>query len=543
MFSGRRAANEVLRVFFLLVLIPAVSRAGDVYVDQRHTSVYAFLQEMGDARLIRILTVAKPYTRAQVATWLHEIDSHRAALNSRQQQDLDFFLRDYNKELLPGRFDGRRLDLFYYKDSLFTVSVNPVLGFRSFVNDSGGFFHRWGGGEAFAYIGSGLAMYARLEDNYEDYRRADPSYLNTVPGQVYKVDGVSPGGDFSEMTGGITWSWNWGSIGLVKELFTWGDAQAGSNILSGKAPSFGQIALWLHPASWVDFRYFHGWLVSGEIDTIHVYPNRRIYRPKYMAANLLTVTPVKHLDVSLGNSVVYGDMPVQAAYLVPFFFYKSVDHQLSGAGSNSLGQNSQMFFNISSRNIRNLHAYVSVFVDEVSFGDFFDSERKSNFISVKAGARLSNVPLQNVQLFAEFTRTRPVTYRHYIPTATYASNGYTLGHYLGDNAREVAVGATVTPLRGLRGDFRWVFAQKGEEYPYTGQAGTSGDGRGLPFLSDVKWQSSAFSADVRYEWLNDLSVFAGVTVSDQHGELEDVYSMPYYIGRQVTLEGGISIGF
>ena len=78
---------------------------------------------------------------------------------------------------------------------------------------------------------------------------------------------------------------------------------------------------------------------------------REVYRPKYIAANMFTFTPWKRLNISVGNSIVYSDMNVHPAYLIPVLFYKSVDHTLNQGIDN---QNSQMFFDVSSRQIKHL---------------------------------------------------------------------------------------------------------------------------------------------------------------------------------------------
>lgn len=548
MFLKTRAANKFsVAVFFLGFVFSLTLRAQEVYVDLRHEPLYDFLDELSNEQLISVNTAVKPYSRKQVAAWLVEAEQKKDSLNKRQQEDLAFFLKDYNKEILPGKFKGKRLDLLYYKDSLFTFSLNPILGIRYFQNDSGSFYHRWAGAEAYAYVGSHLGMYAALRDNHENILMATPEYLNSLPGEVYKVDGVSRGGDFSEMTGGITYSWNWGSLGLVKDRYTWGDNNFGANIFSNKAPSFAQLKLRIQPVPWIDFNYFHGWLVSGVIDSSNSYSTgsgtRLTFRPKYVAANLLTFTVWKRLKASIGNSIVYGDVPVQPAYLIPFFFFKSVDHSMSNAGSNYLGQNSQMFFNISSTQIKYLHLYTAVFIDEISFSNMWDEEKQSNFFSLKIGAELSNFPCKNVQLQAEYTRNNPLVYRHYIPTATFSSNEYGMGHYLGDNAQEFSLGLTVKPVSRLTAKLQWILAQKGEEFPYTGQAGTDGDGLGNPFLEAYYWQSAELSFHANYQVLNDCYFYAGVKWSNQEGVMKEVYSMPYYIGKQTTLEVGANIGF
>ncbi len=100
---------------------------------------------------------------------------------------MNFYLKDFNKELKPAysrknkNFD-KRFDVLYYKDSLFTFSVNAILGAEYFMNDSGNFYHRWNGAEAFAYVGDHWGFYASLRDNHESEILAREDYLNTTNG-------------------------------------------------------------------------------------------------------------------------------------------------------------------------------------------------------------------------------------------------------------------------------------------------------------------------------------------------------------------------
>ena len=55
---------------------------------------------------------------------LMEAEAFRMDLNARQQKELDFYLKDFNKELRPGKNFNKRFDIFYYKDSLFTFNVS-----------------------------------------------------------------------------------------------------------------------------------------------------------------------------------------------------------------------------------------------------------------------------------------------------------------------------------------------------------------------------------------------------------------------------------
>ncbi|MCK7533926.1 MAG: hypothetical protein MZV63_24305 [Marinilabiliales bacterium] len=44
------------------------------------------------------------------------------------------------------------------------------------------------------------------------------------------------------MKGGVTWSWKWGWIGLIKDNFIWGNNYNGANIFDGKNPYFHTAA-------------------------------------------------------------------------------------------------------------------------------------------------------------------------------------------------------------------------------------------------------------------------------------------------------------
>ena len=70
--------------------------------------------------------------------------------------------------------------------------------------------------------------------------------------------------------------------------------------------------------------------------------------------------------------------------------------------------NSQMFLDISSRQIKKLHLYATLFIDELSVSRITD-EDEWNFFSWKAGFRLTDLPFSNLSFTTEFTYTYPLT--------------------------------------------------------------------------------------------------------------------------------------
>ncbi|MBN2350399.1 MAG: hypothetical protein JXJ22_16295 [Bacteroidales bacterium] len=524
-------------IFFFAVQLASTQ---EVYYHVSNTAIYSFLDEMAGDKLIELNSAVKPYSRIFIAKKLSEIEEKISQLNKRQQEELFFYLKDFNKELQPDKNFKKRFDLFYYKDSLFTFSLNAIAGIQYWSNQNGSNYHRWNGAEVFAYAGEHFGFYAGLRDNHEKSILSDPEFLTTRPGAKYKS-----GQDFSEMRGGLTWAWKWGIVGLVKDHMQWGNFYQYPSIISDKAPSFAHIKLNLKPAKWFEFNYVHGWLVSGVVDSISSYRytnpygtnTRLVYRNKYMAANLFTFKPFERFFASVGNSIIYSDKNIHPAYLIPIFLYKSVDHTLNQTGSNQGGENSQLFFDISSRQINHLHLYATLFFDDLSFTRFKQNGH-FDYYSLKFGFQVSNL-VNNIFLRAEYFQSYPLVYKHDMPTTTYESNFYNLGHYLQDNSREIYVDLKYIPIRGLSLKLSYDYARHGPDH----------ESLGTPrlevvdlFLNTVEWQKSTIGFSASYQVINDLYGFLEIEQSRITGDVEK-YTPGFYYNSPTTLSVGINFGF
>jgi hypothetical protein len=529
--------NGAIRTIFLilfLVFSALTARGQDVPHPVINTGVYDFLDELATIHVILFNSTIKPLSRNYIALKLKEAGGKRDQLDSRQIKELDFYLMDFGKELNEGKVWKRRKDLYYYKDSLFSLTVNPVLGGEVFSNSSGKATYWRNGAEARGYIGK-WGFFASLRDNHEHPLLGKAEYLTRMEGGHLKGTG-----DWSEMQGGVTFSWKWGYAGIVKDRPQWGDNYNGANIFGGNNPSFVQLRLHISPVKWFDFNYFHGCLNSMVVDSARSYwvnnsygPDyREVYQKKFVAANMLTVTPVKNLNISAGNSIVYNDNNVIPAYLVPVFFYKSVDHSLTSMIDN---MNSQMFLDISSRQIRNLHIYGVMFIDELTVSRI-KMKNQWNFFSYKAGFRLTDLPVHNLSLTAEFTYTYPLTFQHYVPTLTFETMNYNLGHYLRDNSREWYLALDYRPLRTVDVSLWFLDAIRGPDYTELGTPRL-----GNPPLASVQWHNTSGGLKVSGQVLNDLYVWLAYQVSNIRGD--NRWTPEYFFGRKNTLNGGMTFGF
>ena len=485
-----------MKKLFVILFVMAgglLSVAQNIPVPLTQVHIYDFIDELITDGVITHQTAVRPYTRKQVANMLTEAQSADSLLNNRQKKDLAFYLNEfalecdtmvnnfvqftdhstYNISLADPQFSYRT------KDSMFKLRLRPILGADVTASNKGVILHRWYGAELQMDIANHLSIWGSLRDNswsgdwlskkyYSDDNarmygarihygasQTQPA-LTPLAGIQYKE--ASYGGDFSDSKGGINlYSW-WGSIGLQRENIQWGAAYHSSNILSGRAPAVPMITLQLTPCDWFQFDYFHAWLVSNLIDSTYYYSENttkdgvqvKEYRPmnKFMAANMLTFTPIKQLSISVGNSVIYSERNIQAAYLIPIAFYKSLDHLLT-KGIATQNQNSQVFASLSVRPVKHLHLYGSFYLDEFSLSRLKPSNKERNPISYLVGFNWSGWPVKGLSLKGEFMRSYIACYTHSIESLTWQSNSYDMGHYLGDNAQSIHAELSYRPIRGM----------------------------------------------------------------------------------------------
>lgn len=554
---------------FVLIYLPLLLMAQATYDHVSNIAIYSFLDELASEKIITLNSAVKPYTRSFIYKKLLETkalaDQEPSLLNNRRKKELEHYL-DYYRfgnefNYIPQK---AKLNIFknsphsatslnhpgyYYSDSVFTLALRPVLGLEYFSNGSRTYKHTYGGLEAFASVTKYLSLYASLRDNTVDPVLARPDYFNTEPAGIYKGS-LTGAADFSEMRGGIMLSWDFLEAGFVKDHINWGTNYNGAIIQSGLTPSVPMLKLHIRPAKWFDFHYFHAWLTSDVIDSslTYLFPNgwrRDTYKNKFMASNMFTVTPVKGLNLSFGNSIIYSDQSVNLAYLIPVFFYKSVDHTLTSY--KIANQNSQMFFDISSRLIKHTHLFFSLFVDEFSTTRISDRDIQ-NLYSYKLGGRISNWPLNNVSVSGEYYKSMPGTYDHYGSTLTYETNSYNMGYRLRNNAEEKYFALEWKPLPRLFARYSYDNARHGNDFKYV-------DGNTIdeyPVLKDNCWTSISHSFLASYEFFSSCYLSLEYRMSDTRGYDVDGLTAEYYLkkftpeffhGKRSTVLLRINFGF
>ena len=596
--------------FILLLVLSLASlcvSAQNIPVPLEYTRIYDYLDELATDGVIQLDEAVRPFTRRQVAQMLVTAQERDSLLNRRQREDLAFYInefameRDTMREGFVQYTDHRTYNLslcdpqFSYMtgNKMFKMQIRPLLGMDVYASKKGAIFKRWYGAEIQMDIAHHLSLWGSLRDqSYNGKWGLTNKYypsstdkmfgarlqygasqqfpaLNGVAGVQYKE--AEYGGDFSDSKGGISlYTW-WGSVSLSRENIRWGDAYHCSNILSGRNPAVPQLSLQLTPVWWLQFDYFHAWLISNVLNHEDYYTEQTVdvnthkiitreqprQRSKYMAANMLTFMPCKWVHFSIGNSIVYAENNPQAAYFIPIAFFKSLDHLLT-KGAKSENQNSQVFATLTVRPVEHLKLYGSFYADEINWQRLKPSNKEKNPVSYLVGADWTGWPVKGLGLKFEFMRSYIACYTHSIEAIAYTSNSYPMGHYMGDNAQSIFVELSYRPIRGMWLGLSYTDDTKYNQYCYLREEIDKVISE-KPFDKAI-YRNRQVALDMTYEVHPNMYLTAGLMynyasasdnltsslVSEVTGTAQqylDRFAPLYYQGKNFSAKVGFCFGF
>ncbi len=511
-----------IKALTFIFVFSFVSYSQIVY-EPLHKDIYQYLSRLSQKGIIVLDDQVKPISRIYIAEKLIDLDQNILKLTALEKEELSFYKKDFDREIrflykdkitgkdvtLFGNDNVGRKRLFSYTDDFFHLNLSPVFGYKIGSRDNAKLTHFWNGSSIYGYIGDNIGVSFDFRDNNESGTTIDKfkeftpvtgtnetSDRNILNYSTTKVE-------YTEAKTVIAANWSWGSAAIGKEFFEWGYGEGGKIVLSRKAPSFPFIRLDVKPVDWFSFNYIHGWLASDVLDSTDFYPTtlgskRKKFRTKYLATHSLTFKPLKGLDISLGESVIYSDR-FEFVYFIPVMFFKLADHYIS-RHNNSVGDNTQLFASLSSRNhLPNTHLYASLFIDEITITNIFNPERQRNHLGFTLGSSVVDLPVSNLSLTLEYSKIFPFVYNHFIQTTTYQSASYDLGHWMGDNADQIYASLEYRFFRGLKTKFWTQYIRKGDRditKVYTQPQ--------PPFLFGLRKNYTYFGGAVQYEFFHEL---------------------------------------
>jgi hypothetical protein len=518
-------------------------------------NIYTYLNDMAVKGYIPQEDYVNILTDTEIFKLLSnlEIDYYKSLTPIEKQQLLYFkklyFKFDKNESLLQNNIYegvknwvyGNDISFFKYQDSLFTLRFNPILsvGYKKYKDETQKYFS-WGV-DYFGKIGDNFGFRMDFTDNSIDAINYDPKQtFENSNGKIYTRANKNHY-EFSETNGSITYHNSFLTLSFAKEKFTFGQGINGQLVLSDKAPSFPMIYLKLSPTDWLKFYYMHGWLISGVTDSGKIYDTelnpRRSEKEKYWAMHALQIIPIPQLSLTLGETILYSDRGIYGGYLIPFVFFRSVDHQFS-YGSGDSGNNGSIFAEISGNPINGVNLYFSTFIDELSLEKLLKGETDRNQLGYTIGTKFLTPYFDNLRLAVEYTKILPWVYSNWIPTQTYRNANYLMGHYIGQNADQIYVEARYYPLYNLEIIGKFSHTRNGSFGKIYDQYNPPGE----PFLYGLLRKQTDITISANYEFLYRL--FANINYTHTKITDQDTKRTPkFMLGDNNSLSFMLQYGF
>jgi hypothetical protein len=506
-----------LFILFCFASVSLNSFAQAVFENHR-SEVYNFLYRLSMKGLIQFNDQVRPITRIYIEQCLDSVEAKSASLSSIEKAELAFYKKEYTDAKMNGVEEANR---FFTNDangrwraiSIQTknlmMRVDPVLT-AGLQSRQEGLVRQYSSGfRLYGYAGKKWAFNFSFNDINETGTGIDTLRTgSSETGINGRLASNKQSLNFAELRASIAYSFKNGSISFGKDYLLFGYGENGRTILSDKAPTYPYLRLDYQPLSWLRFNYTHAWLNSQIIDSNRTYNTgvspfggrREFFLRKFMAQHSLTFMPIKGLDITIGESMVYSDR-FDAGYLIPVLFFKAYDNLVSNENINA-GGNGQLFLQVSSRNhLKNTHLYGSLFIDEVRIGSIFNRNKSRNQLGYTLGATVTDLGLPYLTLGAEYTRINPFVYRNLTPAQDYTSHDYSLGDWMGNNADRWIIHAKYTPIPRLKINLRYQQIRKGGAGTYDQQYFQVPQ---PPFLFELQSHQKEWFLQASYQWIQNL---------------------------------------
>jgi Capsule assembly protein Wzi len=466
----------LLKRYFLcgaaVLVLNSLLFAQTVYLPATH-EVYKFLDDMAAKQVIMDYRDAvKPLSRESVAKFLIEADSLSSRLTNVELERLKFYKEEFYEEMKNFNYSNvsdERWHLYNYQstptrftvDLIGSASRDRMADGKSLTEITNGIF-------AYGYVGNNVGAYFYYHDSHDG-----GSYISTLGDQsalrplspltaVVPSTAISSTYDYDVFYGQVNLDLGFVTLTAEQMQNVWGAGENGNIIQSTKAPAYPQLKMHARLSKDIDFTYIHGWLFSGVIDSSQTYNTqywgiRPIYMNKYIAANMLEITPWNGVNIALGESEIYGGPGRQPEllYLIPVMFFKTAEHYLNNQ------DNSQIYLNFKLDVVKNFDFYLPIFFDEFSTSKFLSSTENHNQLGFTVGGNAYDLFYHDTRINVEYTRINPWVYNHQYVEDTYQSHGVNLGDWIGQNADLFSMSVYHRPMYNLEIGVKFQSLRKG----------------------------------------------------------------------------------
>ncbi len=420
--------------------------------------IYPFLDRMETLDFVHdVHDGIKPFSRGQIVGYLKEIAAHRSQLTRIDRQRLANFLLDYRWDLNP----SQKSPLVEKNKTWYSI----LSSFPNFKKDFVRFFRQNQPEER-----NHVAFWETNQDNfYLDYEqgatyehRSDHvyriaswqnyqfrgtihnnfSYRAEVSLQGFRGDEPyvfghpllknswsqknDPGPRYADRTGGeLSWHTDYFDLRLAQQELEWGYGASGKLILSRHPEQYPYLSIskdW----GWGKFISLQGKLQSFPQDTLA--DGLKLYPDKWLAAHRLEITLGHRLTLGFNENFIYGQRYADWSYLLPFNFYRAVQHKLRDRDNATISVDAEYLPG------KGIKLYGTVFIDEFKARKI-GTNWFGNKHAFQAGCSVYDpLGIANFNLTLEYTAVMPWVYTHKYKINSYTSDYQSLGYWAGPNS-------------------------------------------------------------------------------------------------------------
>lgn len=524
-------SSVLLRFLTLFWLVFCAHHLNAQYIPVKNHGILNLLNELSNEHYIDINYSFLPIGRDQVTDVYKRLYSRQ--LKQIQNKQLLFYAKEYHDTLTDKKSIKIIGSSFRVKNKNILLNISPLASssFQSNIKDNISFYRL--GIDSWIEIDK-VGIWGTYFQAWEQGLVVTPNFLTKKTGESNFQEHQQTTNLYSYYEFGLSYDLNIGHISIEHSSPIWGTNYNGANIFSGKSPPFWNINLRLSPVNWFEFRYIHGWLETNTTDSSSLRRNNKYESlNKYLASNIFIFKPFKWTYISFGNSIIYDYNHPHPAYLIPVMFFKSIDHTLNPGIDN---MNSQMFFDFSTRPVKKLHLYSTLFLDELATGRIFDPSH-FNPNSFKTGLHLSNI-VGDLSVGFEYTRSNSLVFKHRVPMLEFTHVGYNMGHYLLDDSEEIFFNIQYKIKHNLRFLSSFTRIKKGPDHSLTGERWSAQ----VPSLNPVVLHMKKLCIGVQWEFISGYNLFFEYLMNTITGEEQylDLWIPDFYSNSRNVIKFGFN---
>ena len=529
--------------------------------------VYDFLERMETLGFVHdVFNGIKPFDRAEVAGYLKEIAAHRNELTPIDRRKLDDFLLDFRWEidrtkrydLMPvgqnwysilASWSNFKKDFRRFFQQNFPEEENHVFAWERgkdnfyFDYEQGLDYQRHSQGKTRSASWQSFQFRGTLNENFgyhfevslQGMRGNDSAYIAEHPILKGSWNQLSEGElRYSDLTGGeLAFHTKYFDFRFAQQEITWGYGESGQLILSNNTVPYPYISVsknW----GWFKFIALHGKLQSFWADTLK--DGYKVFPDKWLAAHRLELSLWHKLTIGLNESFIYGNRYADWAYLIPFNFYRAVQHKLRDRDNATISIDAEYL-------VKNgLKVYGTIFLDEFKRSRLFTNWYGNKQAFLFGLWAVDPFHLNNFSVRFEYTAIMPWVYTYKYLINAYTSDQRSIGHWAGPNSEVIYLHVQKDWHARLRTGVKLQQYKHGNNYPNENIGGNILQGHATllgnqekpreirKFLEGILTTRKTIQLYANYEIFNDFYLKGALTFGQLKEEQKKSNYREFFVG-------------